>query len=107
MAAGGVWLSAIDVARFVDALQPSHSVFLIELRTLCEIRYAIKILDLEKIAASLCPAGDDLRRHDFCKSPAVQCIAKRRKDCRLDTEDVADSFGAKRQRSELKQNIQP
>src|SRR6516165_3153565 len=107
MAAGGVWLSPIDVACFIHAFEPGNPLFLIELGTLCEISHAIEILDLEEIAAALRPASDDLRRHDFRKSPTVQRLAKGSEDFGLDAEDVGNGFGAKRQRTILQEGIQP
>jgi len=95
-----------DVTGLIDALQPRHAMFLIKLGTLREVRYAVKIFDFEKIASALGPTGDDLRGHDFCKSAAVERIAKRGEDCGLYAKDVADSFGSKRQWPVLDKRLQ-
>ena len=47
-----MWLGAINVTGFKNALESSHAVFLIELRTLRQVGNAVKILHLEKIRST-------------------------------------------------------
>src|SRR5580658_3036275 len=106
MTARCMWFGSIHVARLVDPLQPSDSVFLVKLRALCQIRCPFKILDLEKITAAFRSSRHDLGRDNFGESPSVQSIAKRCQSCGLHTEDIADCAGAKRQRPVLDQGFQ-
>jgi hypothetical protein len=65
MAAAGVRFGAIDVARFIHALEAGDAVLLVKLRTLRQVSDAVKIFQFKQIRAAFRAGGDDLRRDDF------------------------------------------
>src|SRR5678809_480502 len=105
MAAGRVRFGAINVPRFKYPLESRDSVLLVELRTLREIRDAIEIANREQIRSSLCSSAHDLRRNDLREMLLRQKFAKVTKDCRLNSEYVADVIIAERKRTVIEQNV--
>src|SRR5215472_13903055 len=105
MAAGCVWLRAIDMSRFENPLESSNTMLFVKLWTLSQIGDALKILHFEKIASALGTRRDQFGGDDFCEPSLRQKLAVESEQCRLNAKYITHTLIAKRQGTVLDQRV--
>src|ERR1051326_6895186 len=103
--AGGMRLCAINVTGLIDALEPSNTVFFVELRALRQISDAFKIFDLKQVRTTFRSGGYDFRSHDFRKMVAIEELPEEAKNGCLYLENAAKPLIANCQGTVIEQNF--